>query len=130
MANAHDQLLADVRAYRAAGERLVKGVIELNAMNTAALEDLERGMSLTESVELRDSATWSRRISKLLDEFESCRRATRSSATAVLMEEGKNVTGVGRVFGVSHQLASRFARGPKDDETQGDRLQDQPEKTD
>ena len=59
MANAHDQLLADVRAYRAAGERLVIAVIELNAMNTAALEDLERGMSLTESVELRDSATWS-----------------------------------------------------------------------
>ena len=113
MADPHEQFLRDVRAYKAAGERLVAGVIAYNAMNAAVLEDLEQGMSVTESFERRDSAAWSRRISTLLDDFEACRRATRVSAAAALMAEGRNITDVGRSFGVSHQLASRFARGSR-----------------
>ncbi len=110
MSDPHEQFVQDVRAYTRAGERLVSGVIEFNDMNARALEDIERGMSLTESFERRDSAAWSRRISTLLEEFEACRRATRASAAAALMVEGKNVSDVGRAFGVSHQLASRFSR--------------------
>jgi hypothetical protein len=108
-----EQFVRDVRAYTLAGEALVSGVTEFNDMNTRALEDIEQGMSLTESFERRDSAAWSRRISTLLEEFEACRRATRASAAAALMAEGKNVSDVGRAFGVSHQLASRFSRGTR-----------------
>jgi hypothetical protein len=115
MADAHEQFLEAVRAYTGAGDRLVAGVIELNAMHTAALGDFERGMSLTESFELRDSSAWSRRITNLLEEFEACRRTTRASAAAALKEEGRNVTDVGRAFGVSHQLASRFSRVAEDE---------------
>lgn len=113
MPDPHEQFVRDVRAYTLAGERLVSGVIEFNDMNTRALEDIERGMSLTDSFERRDSAAWSRRISTLLEEFEACRRTTRASAAAALMAEGKNVSDVGRAFGVSHQLASRFSRGTR-----------------
>jgi len=114
VADSREQFLADVRAYRAAGEQLVAGVIEFNTMNTAALEDLEAGMSVTESFERRDSAAWSRKVNTLLEAFEACRRATRVSAAAVLLTEGRNVTDVGRAFGVSHQLASRFARSTRE----------------
>ncbi len=114
MADPRDQFLEDVRAYTRAGERLVAGVIEFNVMQTEALADLEQGMSITESFELRDSSAWSRRISGLLEEFEACRRSTRTSAAAALMAEGKNVSDVGRAFGVSHQLASRFAKVPRE----------------
>ncbi len=110
MPDPRDQFLQDVRAYTRAGERLASGVIEFNAMNARAVEDIERGMSLTESFELRNSATWSRRISGLLEEFEACRRTTRASAATALMAEGRSVGDIGRAFGVSHQLASRFAR--------------------
>lgn len=110
MSDPHEQFVRDVRAYTRAGERLVSGVVEFNAMNTQAIEDIERGMSLTESFEQRDSAAWSRRISSLLEEFEASRRATRASAAAALKAEGKNVAEVARAFGVSHQLASRFSR--------------------
>ena len=113
MSDPHEQFVRDVRAYTLAGERLASGVIEFNAMNTQALADIERGMSLTESFERRDSAAWSRRISTLLEEFEACRRATRASAAAAVMAEGKNVSDGGRAFGVSHQLASRFSRGTR-----------------
>lgn len=114
MPDARQRFLDDVRAYTMAGERLVAVVTEFNAMNTEALEDLEGGMSVAESFERRDSAGWSRRVSTLLDEFEACRRATRASAAAVLLTEGRTITDVGKAFGVSHQLASRFARGARD----------------
>ncbi len=117
MLDPREQFLRDVRAYRLAGERLVSGVIAFNTMNTQALGDLEQGMSLTESFERRDSASWSRRITTLLDDFEACRRTTRASAAAALMAEGKNVTDVGRAFGVSHQLASRFSRAARGEAT-------------
>jgi hypothetical protein len=112
-----EQFVRDVRAYRSAGERLVSVVSEFNAMNTGALGDLELGMSLTESFERRGSAVWSRKISMLLEEFEACRRATRASAAAALMAEGRNVADIGRAFGVSHQRASRFSRVARDEDT-------------
>ena len=103
--------LDDVRRYNESARRLAAGVAQLIEMNEASLVDLEAGMSVTESFTLRDSAGWSRRVSSLLDEFEACRRDARNSAAAVLLEEGRNVTDVGRAFGVSHQLASRFVKG-------------------
>ena len=117
MSDPREQFLEDVRAYTLAGDRLVSGVIEFNAMNTRAVEDIEQGMSLTESFERRGSAVWSRKISMLLEEFEACRRATRASAAAALMAEGRNVADIGRAFGVSHQRASRFSRVARDEDT-------------
>ncbi len=111
MVDPRQAFLDDVRRYVQAGHRLAAGVTEFMQMNEAALVDLEAGMSVTESFTRRDSAGWSRRVSSLIDEFEACRRDTRSSAAAVLLEEGRTVTDVGRAFGVSHQLASRFAKG-------------------
>jgi len=111
MADAREQFLSDVKAYIVAGDRLVAAVAHYNEMNREALADLESGMSMSESFARRDSASWSRNLASVLDEFETCRRATRESAAAGLMEEGRTVTDVGRAFGVSHQLASRFARG-------------------
>lgn len=111
MPDPREAFLDDVRRYTEAGRRLAAGVTEFMEMNEAALVDLEAGMSVTESFAIRDSAGWSRRLSSLLDEFEACRRDTRSSAAAALLDEGRNVTYVGRAFGVSHQLASRFAKG-------------------
>jgi hypothetical protein len=111
MADPLEQMVADVRRYMAAGEHLVSGIAEFVAMNAEALRDIEAGMSLTESIRIRDSAAWSRRVSSLLDEFEARRRETRTSIAAVLLEEGRSVTEVGHAFGVSHQLASRIVKG-------------------
>jgi hypothetical protein len=111
--DARQQFVADVRAYNAAGERLVAVLAQFTAMNAEALEDLDAGMSVAESFERRESAVWSRRVSTLLEEFEASRRATRASAAAVLLTEGRTVSDVGKAFGVSHQLASRFARGAR-----------------
>ena len=76
-----------------------------------SLEDLEGGMSVTESFARRDSAAWSREISALLEHFEDRRRATRESASLVLLEEGRSVRYVGDAFGTTRQWASRLVRG-------------------
>jgi hypothetical protein len=110
MTDPRQQMVDDVRRYMEAGEHLVSGISEFIAMNGEALRDIEAGMTLTESFRIRDSAAWSRRVSSLIGEFEARRRETRSSAAAVLLAEGRSVTEVGRAFGVSHQLASRFVK--------------------
>ncbi len=111
MDDARDDFVADVQRYVAAGEELAAAIADFNAMNRAALEDIAIGVPVSESFRIRDSAGWSRRITGLLDEFEACRRVTRASAAAALVDEGRSVTDIGRAFGVSNQVASRFAKG-------------------
>jgi hypothetical protein len=110
-----EQFLDDVRRYIVVGDALAAGIAEFTAMQRGALDDLEHGMAITESFARRDSAGWSRRVAALLEAFEEVRRDTRTSAAAALMDEGRTVTDVGRAFGVSHQLASRFARAAPHD---------------
>jgi uncharacterized protein (DUF1697 family) len=110
MADTKDQFIASVRNYVRAGDALIEGVTAFNAMNTSALVDLERGMSLTESFALRDSAGWSRQISALLEEFETARKRTRESAAVALMEEGRNISDVATAFGTTRQWASRLVK--------------------
>ena len=110
MTAARDQFIEDVRHYVEASERLETVMVSFSTSTRAGLDDLSSGMSVSESFRIRDSATWSRKVSELLDDFERCRRQARASAAAILQEEGMSITEVGRAFGVSHQLASRFAK--------------------
>lgn len=111
MTAATDEFIEAVRSYVGAGERLIGGITSLNVMHGEALEDLLGGMALTESCARRDSAGWSRQISALLEEFETCRRTVRETAAVALVEEGRSVTDVGRAFGTTHQWASRLLKG-------------------
>ncbi len=113
MAVARDKFLQDVRDYVDAGEQLIEGLTAFNDMNAAALEDLEGGMTLTDSFARRDSAGWSRRISALLDNYETCRRKTRESAALALLDEGQSVKSVAAAFGTTRQWAERLVKGAR-----------------
>ena len=65
-------------------------------------------MTATESFRLRDSASWNRRISTLMNEWETARKKTRESAASILMEEGRSVSDVANAFGTTRQWASRL----------------------
>ena len=60
------------------------------------------------------------RMTELLSEFDECRHRLRISITAAGIEEGMSIGDIGRAFGVSRQLAARFAKearsqdGPSD----------------
>jgi predicted transcriptional regulator len=45
-----------------------------------------------------------------LERFEAARREVRVSITAALLDEGLSTAEVGELFGVTRQLANRFAR--------------------
>ena len=79
----------------------------------AAIEDAERlrnGTSLLENMAVGDSATRSRELTHLLEEFEESRRAIRCSVVAAVLEEGATMADIGRMFGVSRQLANRLVK--------------------
>ena len=99
MATAKDQFIDDVRTYIDAGERLIEGMRAFNEMNVAALDDLERGMTVTESFAKWDSAGWSRRVNSLLEGFEDCRRADPGVRRVALVAEGHSASSVADAFG-------------------------------
>ena len=89
MAAARDEFLQDVRDYVEAGERLREGIAAFNAMNTAALEDLEGGMTLTESF------------------------------AQALQDEGQTTRSIASAFGTTRQWAERILRGAPPKEQNG-----------
>lgn len=110
VAGAIEDFIEDVKRYIAAGDRLAAGIASYNLLNAQGIEDLTHGLSMRELFRKGDSAAWSRAVTRLLDDFEECRRAVRRSATIALIDEGLTVAQVGAAFGVSRQLADRFAR--------------------
>ncbi len=109
-----DQLVGDVRRYIEAIGHLVAGLQAYQAVNEESLVDLLGGMDLKDSFRIRDTATLSRELSRLLDEFETARQAIRKSCATTLHDQGMTLEQIGLAFGVSHQLASRFTRTPAD----------------
>ncbi len=112
MEHPRDRFIADTERYQEACRRLIAGFQSYVEVNDQALVDLRGGMSLSESFRVRDSAALSRRIAGLLEDFEAHRRQLRASAAAALQAEGRTVQEIGEAFGVSAQLAGRFAKEP------------------
>ncbi len=108
MHDAIERVIADVQRYSDAGERLAEHLHAQSQWNGNDIASLRSGVSLTESCRITDSADRSRTMTRLLAEFEESRRAIRSSTVLGLLDEGRTVTEIGRVFGVSRQLANRL----------------------
>jgi len=96
-------------------DRLVARLESYRVQQRQALEDLRKGMSITESVRIRDSATLSRELAGVLEDFEEARRAMRGAVARALRDEGSTLREIGQAFGVSTQLASRFVSSSLDD---------------
>jgi len=103
------RVLGDLEDYTAAAVQLRDELDRLIAWNAEDAEYLRSGMAITDSMRRADSARRSRDLTRYLDEFESVRRAVRVSVTALMLDDGNTVTEVGDAFGVSRQLAHRFA---------------------
>ncbi|MGP8059039.1 MAG: hypothetical protein ACLP9C_05340 [Acidimicrobiales bacterium] len=52
-----------------------------------------------------------RQVTEAIDEFEGSRRQLRLALFAVGKEEGESIAAIGRILGISRQLASRLAAG-------------------
>jgi hypothetical protein len=106
------RVVADLDAYTGAAEALRDHLDRVVAWNTEDREILLAGTPIGDSMRRADSATRSRTLTRALEEFEQARRAPRASVTAAMLDDGATVSEVGDAFGVSRQLAHRFARDP------------------
>ena len=104
------RVIADVRRYRAVTERLIEGLQSHIRTSDADIAALEGGISLVEKMRRSGSSDLSRDLTRRFDEFEAVRREIRASITVALMAEGLSSVEIGELFGVTRQLANRFAR--------------------
>ena len=110
MDDAIERVIADVRRYSEAGERLAERLLQQSRWNEQDIERLRSGTSLAESCHTTDSAQRSRDLTRILAEFEESRRAIRSSTVLALLGEGMTVSEIAQVFGVSRQLGNRLVK--------------------
>ena len=110
MDDAIERVIADVRRYTEAGERLAERLHQHSRWNEEDIERLRSGASLRESCRATDSAQRSRDLTRILAEFEESRRAIRASTVLALLEEGMTINEIAQVFGVSRQLANRLVK--------------------
>ena|GEM_PF-963472 len=105
-----DRVIADVRRYTEAGERLIERLQIQNRWNQDDIDRLSAGSTLMESVRATDSAARSRDLTTILAAFEESRREIRASVVAAALAEGATIVEISEIFGVSRQLANRFVK--------------------
>jgi hypothetical protein len=110
MSAARDAVIADIHRLMASGQELRDQLLESWSGFAVGLDLLEQGTPLSEA--LTDLHTAERRVhmTERLAEFDECRHRLRISITAAGLEEGMSIGDIGRAFGVSRQLAARFAK--------------------
>jgi DNA-directed RNA polymerase sigma subunit (sigma70/sigma32) len=110
MSSARDQVIADIQRLVDSGQALREQLSTSRKGFARGLKLLEDDMPLIEAMAELNSAERRVRMTDLLTEFDECRHRLRLSITAAGLEEGMTVTEIGRAFGVSRQLAARFAK--------------------
>ena len=98
-------------------ERLIEVAKQLHASLRAneavyrkGLKDLQKGLPIAATLEDVDVRVARQRLNDALEALEYSRHQVRLALTAAGLEEGMTVADTGRAWGVSRQLASRYAR--------------------
>ena len=110
MPDARDAVIADVGRLMGSGDELRSHLSESRKGFTRGLTLLAQGVPLSVALTELNSAERRLRMTELLAEFDECRHRLRISITAAGLEEGMSIGDIGRAFGVSRQLAARFAK--------------------
>jgi hypothetical protein len=84
---------------------------------TRIAERLEEGLPALTASEGTDVASERRRVTESIESFEAARHQLRLALMVVGKEEGASISDVGRVLGISRQLASRLANEAEEDDS-------------
>ena len=110
MTEARDAVMSDVRLLMDSGQELRSAILDSRKGFAKGLKMLEVGAPLRQTLAELNTAERRQRMTELLSEFDECRHRLRISITAAGLEEGMTIGEIGRAFGVSRQLAARFAK--------------------
>jgi len=117
VSSARDAVIADIHRLMARGQELRDQLLESRNGFAVGLKLLEGGTPLGQALIELNSAERRERMTELLSEFDECRHRLRISITAAGLEEGMTIGDIGRAFGVSRQLAARFAKEARSQDT-------------
>ena len=104
------RVIDDLDGYTAAAVELRDHMERVIARNAEDGAYLLAGNPIADSMRRADSASRSRELTRVLEEFDQARRLIRASVTALMLDDCASVAEVGEAFGVSRQLAHRFAK--------------------
>ena len=110
MSKAREAVISDVRRLMDCGQELRDLILESRKGFTKGLKLLDSDVSLRQALADLNTAERRLRMTDMLNEFDECRHQLRISITAAGLEEGMSIGDIGRAFGVSRQLAARFAK--------------------
>jgi dihydroxyacetone kinase DhaKLM complex PTS-EIIA-like component DhaM len=114
MSAKRDAVIAAIQELERAGRRLATTIQESHAALHESLALLDRGTSLADTLEFMGTAERRLRMTVEMSEFEEARHRLRLAVTDAGLEEGMTIAAVGRAFGVSRQLAAKFAKELRD----------------
>jgi len=105
-----EKAIADIAAFAEASQRLAERLHQQVVWGAEDVERLRTGMSMADACRATHSAERSRSLTRIMDEWEASRRAIRASTVLALLDEGISISDIGKVFGVSRQLANRLVK--------------------
>ena len=110
MSEARDAVISDIHRLMASGLLLRDQLLESRKGFEKGLDLLDHDVPLSQALAELNTADRRERMTDLLAEFDECRHRLRISITAAGLEEGMSIGDIGRAFGISRQLAARFAK--------------------
>ena len=114
MSEARNAVISDIHRLMASGQLLRDQLLESRKGFEKGLDLLDQDMPLGQALAELNTADRRERMTDLLAEFDECRHRLRISITAAGLEEGMSIGDISRAFGVSRQLAARFAKEVRD----------------
>ena len=104
------RIIDDVERLLTAGETLRDAIQSHAAGLRHVLARLDSAMTIGALLESTDTPANRQLLTASLREFEGCRHQLRLSLATAGMGENMTITEIGRAFGVSRQLASRYVK--------------------
>jgi hypothetical protein len=93
-----------------AAKRLRATLMRTEILYRRTLKDVRRRSKVTATIKANRFDAAREELTDALKDFERQRHLTRGSVILAQLAEGESISEIGRSWGFSHQLASRYAR--------------------
>jgi hypothetical protein len=114
MTSFRDDAVVDLRELAEAAARLRSDLRAKEGVYRRIAKALERGTSVAKAMQMVKADQARRELTDAIEDFEYFRHRSRLSLTASGLQEGMTIGQVGRAWGISRQLAARYARESRD----------------
>jgi hypothetical protein len=105
-----DRVMGSIERLLEVDREVRKRIQENEVILRRALKEFGKGATVAEAMEKSHTGFGRQRVNEALDALTEARHEVRVAITMAGMEEGMSIGDLGRAWGISRQLASRFAK--------------------